>query len=192
MAKRSTPLLVAFPEFKEKIQELRGIPPISQQTLARRLDVSQTQVSAWLSGAEKPSAENLIEMARIARTREGRLWFLKRAKVDLSTLKDDLWEQPADRIGQVHPHPTTVLPVIAGFSRDKDGLVVPQFSDREKFHISAECAEHPGDTVVLVVPSGQALLGGPPFPLSAGDFAVVDRTQRFPADFFDKEARLAC
>jgi len=187
MARKSIPKSISFPDFKEKIEELRGDPKISQQKLAKDLGVSQTQVSAWLSGQEKPSAENLITMSKLAASRQSRLWFLRQARVNVEMLKADFRDEIASTMGPADRGVVSVLPVIKGFWRSSKGYVLPRASDEGELHISAEIVGHPGSTVGMVIQSDTVPLESVPFPLNVGDMALVDQTQIYPSDFIEGE-----
>ncbi len=51
-------------KYGEKIRHLLKEKDIKQAELARRLDISPTQVSQWLSGYRRPSRDKIAQLAR--------------------------------------------------------------------------------------------------------------------------------
>ena len=51
-------------QFKEKLKELRIENKLSQQELAKKLNVSQRSISNWENGVREPDFETLILIAR--------------------------------------------------------------------------------------------------------------------------------
>ena len=48
---------------KERIKELISVKKISQYSLAKKLEISQSTICNWLNGKKEPSIENLWKLA---------------------------------------------------------------------------------------------------------------------------------
>lgn len=51
--------------YKIKLKEVRQKKGLTQQELAKKLDIKQTNISEYESGKQKPSLDTFIEMAKI-------------------------------------------------------------------------------------------------------------------------------
>src|ERR1035441_7339374 len=90
-AKRSRIPATPDPELAQRVRALRTTLGLHQGQFAEKLKVSRPQVVLWEKGVkERPSVEMLLEMASFARTRESRVWFWRKAGVDLDAIKDDI------------------------------------------------------------------------------------------------------
>lgn len=48
---------------KERIKELMSVEKISQYSLAKKLEISQSTICNWLNGKKEPSIESLWKLA---------------------------------------------------------------------------------------------------------------------------------
>lgn len=62
-----------------KIKELRNNLGVSQEELARQLQVTKKTVAEWEQGRQPPSPERSLQMARLAAPGELRRWFIRHA-----------------------------------------------------------------------------------------------------------------
>ncbi len=171
-----------------RILKLRNDLGWSQLKFAEKLEVSRTQIVAWEVGRrESPSHEKLVEMAKLARRQEERLWFLRRAELDLDFLRIVFREDARAHLRPLDRGDSARVPVIEGFAADEKGEIAPQFRDLLPLYISPQQIERPDATVGVVARNEATLLGPLPFPLSVGDIAIVDQTQIYPADFIDEQ-----
>jgi putative transcriptional regulator len=51
--------------YKIKLKEVRQKKGLTQQELAKKFDIKQTNISEYESGKQKPSLDTFIEMAKI-------------------------------------------------------------------------------------------------------------------------------
>lgn len=180
--------VIHYGDIAKRVKSLRESLEFSQLEFAKNLAVSRTQIVAWEKGIkERPSFEKLLELAKWAKSKEDKIWFLRKAGVDLDEIKA-LFRNELKSISDLNPLETKsvlALPVISGLQLDERGNLEARRSDRSELHISAKCVEHVGSTVGIVVQPETRLLGLLHFPLNVGDLAIVDRTQVYPADFID-------
>ena len=75
----------------QRIREHRRRAGLSQEALARRMDVSRQAVTKWESGQSAPSTENLFRLAELFGT-----------TVDLLLPSEDAAQQVKDKIPRSH------------------------------------------------------------------------------------------
>lgn len=66
-------------DFVSKIKQLRRILNLSQEQLARRLDVTKKTVAEWEQGRQPPSPERLLQLAKLAPPGDIRHWLTRHA-----------------------------------------------------------------------------------------------------------------
>lgn len=117
------PMKALNPELAERIRRLRRELGMLQAEFAERLKVTPSQVARWEKGVEeKPSTEKILEMARIAPLRPDRLWFWKRAGVDLDSLAVDLMKDVVQEIPD--PSKNLSVPVLKDLAYDHQGRLI--------------------------------------------------------------------
>jgi SOS-response transcriptional repressor LexA len=99
-----------------KIKELRDLLQVSQDALARRLDVTKKTIAEWEQARQSPSPERALQLARLAPPGELRRWFIRfaldRIGADERLLSDVL--APAQRTrGRQAPLPGDGVRVLA-------------------------------------------------------------------------------
>lgn len=65
--------------FANAIKELRRILYLSQDQLARRLEVTKKTIAEWEQGRQPPSPERLLQLAKLAAPGDLRHWFTRQA-----------------------------------------------------------------------------------------------------------------
>ena len=70
------PILIAH-----QIKELRRILDLSQEQLARRIDVTKKTVAEWEQGRQPPSPERLLQLAKLAPPGDLRHWLTRHALI---------------------------------------------------------------------------------------------------------------
>lgn len=68
-------------DIAQQIKELRRILDLSQEQLARRLEVTKKTVAEWEQGRQPPSPERLLQLAKLAPAGEIRHWLTRHALV---------------------------------------------------------------------------------------------------------------
>lgn len=66
-------------DLSHKIKELRGILNLSQDQLARRLEVTKKTVAEWEQARQAPSPERLLQLAKLAPPGDVRHWLIRQA-----------------------------------------------------------------------------------------------------------------
>ncbi|MGD0790116.1 MAG: helix-turn-helix transcriptional regulator [Terracidiphilus sp.] len=89
---------VLDPELRDKIRALRDSLGVSQRHFAERVNVRQTQISAWERGAERPSADSLIALGNITENLEDQIWFWKKAGCDEKKMRGTLSREALARL----------------------------------------------------------------------------------------------
>jgi transcriptional regulator with XRE-family HTH domain len=85
------------PALALRIRELRTSLKMPQGEFATKLGVIRTQVVEWEKGdRERPSFEKILEMAELAPNRELRMWFRRKAGVNLDAVRSDIEEERAN------------------------------------------------------------------------------------------------
>lgn len=102
-----------YPHYADAVKRLLGGRP--QQVLADKLQVSQTQVSAWARGAEKPSAEALIKMANLASSPDDRYFFWLNSGIDVKKLENTVWKQVSLKRGPSELGAFASAPLVENF-----------------------------------------------------------------------------
>lgn len=87
--------LVRDGELVKRICALRESLKANQRDFAAQIGASQTQVSEWERGEERPSVQKLIAMGNIALNSKDRMWFWRRAGYRESLVRGDLAEETA-------------------------------------------------------------------------------------------------
>ncbi len=106
--------MVSLPNaYPSKIKELRDSLALSQEQLARRLDVTKKTVAEWEQARQLPSPERSLQLARLAPPGDLRRWFIRQA-LDRIGADDSLVEDAllARRRGRQAPLPAPGLRVI--------------------------------------------------------------------------------
>lgn len=67
------------PDWPSRIRDLRRILNLSQDQLARRLEVTKKTVAEWEQGRQPPSPERFLQLARLAAPGPLRHWFIRNA-----------------------------------------------------------------------------------------------------------------
>lgn len=67
------------PAWTEKIKSLRASLGMTQQDFAKQMNTFQTNVSAWESGNQNPSAETYLRLSELASSPSEALWFMQQA-----------------------------------------------------------------------------------------------------------------
>lgn len=159
-------------EIGQKVRVVRTSLGLSQSKLAERLRVSRSQVAEWENGKEeRPSAERLLEIAKIAPSKDLRSWFLTTAGVDLEMVKED-FHQEVQFAPTTGPGRSLKLPVWRVQSKSLDGGVIQL--PMETLPFPTELAPHPLMTIWLK--TGERW----PWFLRDGDLFVVDRSVTDP------------
>lgn len=103
-------------ETARKIKDLRAELHLSQEQLARRLELTKKTVAEWEQGRQVPSPERALQLARLVPGGPLRRWFtqqaLARIGAETPLVLDALLPAPATRSGQ-GPLPTGELRVVA-------------------------------------------------------------------------------
>lgn len=98
-----------------KIKELRDVLDVSQDGLARRLEVTKKTVAEWEQGRQAPSPERALQLARMLKPGALRRWFtryaLQRIGADSPLVLDALLPA-AQRPSSVAPIPVAELQVV--------------------------------------------------------------------------------
>jgi transcriptional regulator with XRE-family HTH domain len=158
----------ADPELAAKICELRSSLGLLQSELADKLKVTRSQIGKWERGVEeKPSNEKLLEIARLSPSREGRLWFLRRAGVDLNMLKADLLEDAAAQFKTLAPEQTIEMAIQKSLAKDFRGRLT--HSESGSIRLPRSLFSRPELIVCLEVSKR------PPWHMSERDLILVNR-----------------
>lgn len=93
--------------FSRKIKDLRQQLELSQEKLARRLNITKKTVAEWEQGRQPPSPERALQMARLVGPGRLRRWFiqlaLERIGADPPLVLDALLDLPNTRRGTASP-----------------------------------------------------------------------------------------
>lgn len=160
-------------ELAERVKAIRVQLELSQAELAARLNVSRPQVGEWERGGdERPSPEKLLELAELAPEREDRIWFWKKAGVNLDAIKADFREEVRSSTGVVSDNEILKFPIIREFIIGRDGNFEGA-SDRV-LKVPVEAVAHPASVICL-----EATKSGPWAP-QRGEVVLVDRSLTDP------------
>lgn len=194
-AGRSNAKVVRKPKFGEigkKIRELRFAigagNPITQEALGKRLEVSRSQISSWEAGREKPGADKLIALARVAPDQES-LYFWQQAGVDPSEIEKGL-RAKMFRAGErvILPEMSRIsklgIPALSAFLNE-GATATPESADYVPLP-SRFVPENPSVVCIQVPPQG----AGPQF--SIGDLVLIDLTPRAVAGFVGRFVAVLC
>ncbi|MGH9787334.1 MAG: S24 family peptidase [Candidatus Acidiferrales bacterium] len=92
------------PNWPPKIKDLRDALGLSQEHLARRLDVTKKTIAEWEQARQSPSPERALQLAKLAPPGELRRWFIRfafeRMGADERFISDVLTEGRRRRGGQ--------------------------------------------------------------------------------------------
>jgi transcriptional regulator with XRE-family HTH domain len=122
--KSRKPMRGLDPALSVKIKQLRASLGMVQSEFARKLEVTRTQVGAWEKGdKERPSMEKLLQMADLAPSRDDRMWFRRKAGLDVEALKLDLLDETMEQTRSLAAEPTLKLPVFGSLSLDRSGNI---------------------------------------------------------------------
>ncbi|HXE75359.1 MAG TPA: XRE family transcriptional regulator [Candidatus Xenobia bacterium] len=106
-------MVSARDSWPSKIKQLRDSLGLSQEQLARRLEVTKKTIAEWEQARQVPSAERALQLARLAAPGELRRWLIRQALdrigADEGLLEDALG---ARRRGRQAPLPVAGLRVI--------------------------------------------------------------------------------
>src|ERR1035437_3777559 len=161
------------PVLAGRIKELRNGLRLLQVQFAEKLGVNRTQVVAWENGArQQPTVEKLLEMVRLALTAEGRVWFWRKAGVDLEALKADPSEEVRLRTNPWESGQALRIPVIRELSVDEHGELLE--TEDESVSLPAERFSHPASIVCLKCAKRD------PWISNDGDLVIVDRSVTDP------------
>ena len=98
---------IAMKNFSRKIKDLRRHLDLSQEKLARRLNITKKTVAEWEQGRQPPSPERALQMARLVGPGRLRRWFiqlaLERIGADPPLVLDALLDLPNTRRGTASP-----------------------------------------------------------------------------------------
>ena len=103
----------------ERIIELRGLCGLSQNQLAKAMEVSRQAVSKWETGQSVPDAMNLIRLAEILETdieylTTGRRSYGRRPPVVINTVEtvEKIVEKPVVQVVEKVVEKTVEIPVV--------------------------------------------------------------------------------
>jgi len=184
-----------------QIKELRRILDLSQEQLARRLEVTKKTVAEWEQGRQPPSPERLLQLAKLAPPGEMRHWLTRHALLSIGAETNLVLEALLNgRTGGPGPLPGGDLRVVAPADwsdrlRALEGLdhyaAVPLLRDPAAAGAARAISESDIEGYVLVpygwCPDTQnftclRVRGDSMTPiLNDGAIAGVDHTQRDPA-----------
>jgi len=112
------------PALPVRIKQLRASLGMVQSEFARKLEVTRTQIGAWEKGEkERPSVEELLQMADLAPSRADRMWFRRKAGLDVEALKLDILDETKEQTTSLAAEPTLKLPVFGSLSLDRNGNI---------------------------------------------------------------------
>ncbi|MGA9671136.1 MAG: helix-turn-helix transcriptional regulator [Terracidiphilus sp.] len=187
MNKKSTDKVAQVEDLKKRLIAVRG--SATQRAFANALGVSQPTIATWEKGDERPARERFLDLAKLASTKEERLWFLKEAGVDLGLVKSDLREDAADRmealdeISREDRDSLAAVPVVQiSELLSPKNPASPGEGSLDKLHISARHLANAGDAVAFGIRSNDTLFL--PFWLDVNDLILIDRGTRLLRDFF--------
>lgn len=156
-------------ELARRVKMLRSQLGLLQADFAAQLHVSRTQVGEWERGGdERPSTDKLLEMAVLAPTRADRLWFWKRAGVNLEAIKADFREELQVNTSTPESGQILRIPVQRDIGYSNAGTM-SGVSDRD-IELLAKSVQHPASTVCLQTTKQT------PWAPSADDLVLVDQT----------------
>ncbi|MGH9804500.1 MAG: S24 family peptidase [Candidatus Acidiferrales bacterium] len=184
-----------------QIKQLRRILDLSQEQLARRIDVTKKTVAEWEQGRQPPSPERLLQLAKLAPPGDIRHWFTRHALLRIGAEANLVLEALLDgRTGGPGPLAAGELRVVAPADlserlRALEGLdhyaAVPLLRDAAAAGAARAISESDIEGYVLVpygwCPDAQnfsclRVRGDSMTPiLNDGAIVGIDRTQRDPA-----------
>jgi transcriptional regulator with XRE-family HTH domain len=192
MSKKSTDKVAQVEDLKKRLIAMRG--GSTQRAFANALGVSQATIATWEKGDERPARERFLDLAKLASTKEERLWFLAEAGVDIGLVKSDLREDAADRmealdeISREDRDSLAAVPVI-----QISELLAPKTpaslgeESPEKLYISARHLANAEDVVAFGIPHSTKIQFFPSW-LEPHDLILIDRGIQLLRDFFIDEA----
>jgi len=153
----------------KRIEALKESLGGTQAKFAERIGASQTQVSEWLRGTEKPSPERLIAMGNAAPLLEDGLYFWRKAGISEARLKEVLRAEESRSRVVPDPNLSRELPIVSRVFATGTGelqteangsLVLPSVIVGGRSAVS--CMQIEGSL-------------GFPQPFSKGDYVVIER-----------------
>src|SRR5512145_2743154 len=72
-------MLSLHQNWPRKIKELRDSLSLSQEQLARRLEVTKKTIAEWEQARQSPSPERALQLAKLAGSGSLRRWFIRQA-----------------------------------------------------------------------------------------------------------------
>jgi|CZKZ01.1.fsa_nt_gi transcriptional regulator with XRE-family HTH domain len=157
------------PDLSSRVRELRKALGLLQAEFAEKLKVSRPQVVQWEKGTkERPSVEKLLEMANLALTQEVRIWFWRKAGVNLDAIKADFREDVRFRTNSWKSGQALQVPIVRELKVGPNGEI-----------LQTEAGSVPLPADRFASPASIACLRRekrPPWVLNDGGLVMVDRS----------------
>jgi transcriptional regulator with XRE-family HTH domain len=178
---RRKPMRGLDPALPLRIKELRASLDMVQIEFARRLGVTRTQVGAWEKGdKERPSVEKLLQMADLAPSRADRMWFRRRAGIDIESLKLDLLDETREQKNLLAAESTLKVPVFGSLSLDRNGNIAQVW----KGALALSSSRFGRSNSISCLMSDRR----PPWVDDEDELVLVDRSVIEPKDLWKKPA----